>query len=110
MDLNQFNRTYGSLATEELLDHIIISQSKTDWRAYCLKHTIIKRTTKTVRDNFFNGKEDYGNYQGRYQQLPEPKQYYHLTLLNGKGSHIFYLKFYQEEVETFYAPKQLVTV
>jgi hypothetical protein len=110
MDLNQFNQTYGSLATEELLDHIIIGDFKTDWRAFCLKHAIIKRTTKTVNNHFTKDKDYYGDYQGRYQQLPEPKQYYYLNLTNGKGSHIFYLKFYQEELNTYYAPKQLVTV
>lgn len=96
MDLNQFNQAYGTRATEELLDYILIGHNP-DWRFYAIKHGIIKQSTKTLRANHY--KEIVKNkwINGAYQPI-EPYTKYTAYFRNGRGSYVITLHFTEKEI------------
>lgn len=89
MDLIEFNQTYGKRATEELLDILLIKQYKMnmgDWRMFCLRHNIIKKTTLTVIDR----------YPTKYQEY---NQTHYVTLKNGRGVDVLRLQFPHQQIQ-----------
>lgn len=88
MDIIQFCRTYGENATRELLDIIFIRKigtlSAEEWRQFCIKHGIIKRTTKKmiVSNNYF--------------RLPHQ---YQIRLCNGLSKEVLYLCTNDEDID-----------
>jgi hypothetical protein len=92
VDLNQFKTQYGTHAVAEMLDVVYITtlnkMTEADWRMYCVRHGIIKQTTKTVRRNY-----PYGYYA--YDKT------WKIALRNGASRQVLYLEFTNDDVEAY---------
>lgn len=65
---------HGIKLIEDLFDLLLISKTheSEDWRAFALRHDLIKQTTKTVRSSI-------AKYEGNY----------HVILRNGRNERVF---------------------
>ena len=92
MDLTETKEKYGSQCVNELLDTVYITKLENvkhgDWRMFCVRHGIIKQTTKTVNRYY-----PYGYY--------EYDQKWKIMLRNGASRTVLYLEFTNADVEAY---------
>lgn len=103
MDITQFIETYGKPALKDLLNIFIIrnpSYHSPEWRMFCIRHGIIKHTTKTVTAYQKSRTVNiiYKYVEGRLTSVGR-EWITNIRLVNGAKREIFTLRYTDQQLE-----------